>query len=526
MAPFDPPDYIVKLIASLNDAARSAYVGTTWFLGVGLYLAAISISITDEEILLGHSTSIAQLSVSVPLLVNFGIAPLVFVVLHIMTLFRYYALMVQLRDFHGELAARVDNEQDRQRCLGLLVNVEFVVPGPSSERLSLRNMARAAFFYGFVAVFPTLVLLLIQVSSLRIQNANLNRLQDGMFWVDLVVLVAFLIMHRRQTETESWKPWRAIRRAPFVMLLFLMIPVVAHIRWLHVVRPGETTVLEREDSDDIGFLRAVWLQPLDLLLCPQPPSTYEYRSASGGSRINRSGWNLPFLCRFVTMTNRPLVNPVWLGGAIADLRDENYYPAGDPKSLGSVQGASLVGRILRFANLDQVELFRANLAHADLRHAILSQANLLGASLWRAKLDDADLYGARLQGVYLAGATAQRSDLRDSRMQGASFEQASLQHARLNGANLTCANLEGVSLQHADLTGADMTCARLKGADLTGAILTGATWAGVEMKDVIGYDRAAVTVPPLPAGMVCHPSDAGRSAAATTGGGSQRAICR
>ncbi|MGE0419412.1 MAG: pentapeptide repeat-containing protein [Acetobacteraceae bacterium] len=487
---------------------------------MGLYLAAISISITDEEILLGHSTSIAQLSVSVPLLVNFGIAPLVFVMLHIMTLFRYYALIGQLREFHTVLDARVDNSHDRNCCLSLLVNVEFVVPRARGERRSIRNLARSAFFYTFVAVFPTMVLLLIQVSSLRIQNINLNRLQNGLFWIDLLVLAGFLIMHRRQIDPDNASRWCSPRRVPCLMLLLLIIPAIAHIRWLHVAGSTDKTVLETVDRSGIGTLQAIWLQPLDLLLCPQPPQTYEFRSSLTESQPSRSGWNLPFLCRFVTLTNRPLVDPVWNGGAIADLRDDKYYDTGDRKALDSVQGISLKGRILRFANLDQVELYRANLNHADLRHAILSQANLMGATMWRARLDDADMYGARLQGVYLGEAHLERSDMRSTLMKGATLESAHLDNVRLVCANLTRANLE-----KADLTRADLTCATLEGANLSGANLTNVIWVDTDLTGVIGYDPTVIPMKRLPPGTVCRASDITDRAPSSNQAAPPRVMC-
>ena len=105
--PFEPPKYIASLIAAINDGAKTAQTGALAFSAVGLYLLATALSTTDEDLLLQHTTSIAQLGVQVPVVFSFAIAPLVFVALHVFTLVRY--------------------EADRERCRQLLTNVEFVV---------------------------------------------------------------------------------------------------------------------------------------------------------------------------------------------------------------------------------------------------------------------------------------------------------------------------------------------------------------------------------------------------------------
>jgi hypothetical protein len=59
------------------------------FMALGVYLLAVVASTTDEDLLLGHTTNLAELGVQVPPQVSFGIAPLVFVAPHVFTLVRY-----------------------------------------------------------------------------------------------------------------------------------------------------------------------------------------------------------------------------------------------------------------------------------------------------------------------------------------------------------------------------------------------------------------------------------------------------
>src|SRR5689334_22625319 len=127
MEPFEPPKYIDKLIAAINDGAKAAQTGALAFSAVGLYLLATALATTDEGLLLNHTTSIAQLGVQASPVFSLAIAPLVFVALHAFTLFRYAMLTVNLRQFRADLDAMVPLAVDRERCRQLLANVEFVI---------------------------------------------------------------------------------------------------------------------------------------------------------------------------------------------------------------------------------------------------------------------------------------------------------------------------------------------------------------------------------------------------------------
>jgi hypothetical protein len=98
---FEPPKYIDQLIGAINDGARSAQAGALAFSAVGLYLLATAFATTDEDLLLEHTTTIAQIGVQMPVVFSFAIAPLVFVATHVFTLIRYDMLAVNLRQFRN-----------------------------------------------------------------------------------------------------------------------------------------------------------------------------------------------------------------------------------------------------------------------------------------------------------------------------------------------------------------------------------------------------------------------------------------
>jgi uncharacterized protein YjbI with pentapeptide repeats len=145
-----------------------------------------------------------------------------------------------------------------------------------------------------------------------------------------------------------------------------------------------------------------------------------------------------------------------------------------------LERAQLTGAFLMMANLTGARLTSANLTGADLTGADLKGADLKGADLTGADLTGADLAGADLTGADLTGA-----DLRGADLRGANLTFARLTDSNFSFANLTDASLihveecDGAKFLGARLAGADLSYSNLAGADLAGADLTGAnlTWA-------------------------------------------------
>ena len=50
MEPFELPKYLEKLIATINDGAKSAQLGALAFTAIGLFLLATAFSATDEDL--------------------------------------------------------------------------------------------------------------------------------------------------------------------------------------------------------------------------------------------------------------------------------------------------------------------------------------------------------------------------------------------------------------------------------------------------------------------------------------------
>lgn len=184
MDEFEPPKYIEKLIAAINDGAKSAQLGALAFVAIGLFLLATAFSASDEDLLLNKTISISQLGgAAVPVGLSFGLAPAVFLAAHLYTLIRYDMLAANVRRFLADLPVMVKLEADRERCRQLLANVEFVqamVMPPGSHGAS--PVFRWAVWF-VVAVFPVSVLLLVQLSSLRLQHEVVNWVSNSHFGI-------------------------------------------------------------------------------------------------------------------------------------------------------------------------------------------------------------------------------------------------------------------------------------------------------------------------------------------------------
>jgi uncharacterized protein YjbI with pentapeptide repeats len=140
-----------------------------------------------------------------------------------------------------------------------------------------------------------------------------------------------------------------------------------------------------------------------------------------------------------------------------------------------LEGAYLIGKVLRNANLEDANLKEASLQGSDLAAANLVDAELDDARIDRAdlryaNLRDAELPGAHLTGARLDAATLVDADLAEADLSNA-WVRADLARADLRGAILVGARFAPANLQGADLRDADLQFADLRGANLKGAKL-------------------------------------------------------
>lgn len=496
MEQFEPPKYIASLIAAINDGAKSAQLGALAFVAVGLFLLATTFAASDEDLLLNHSVAISQLGgVSVPVVFAFGLAPAVFLAAHVYTLMRFDMLAGNIRRFMEDLPTMVPLRMDQERCRQLLANVEFV-----QGMVTPRNAASASLAFRLVAwfiieIFPVLVLLLVQIGSLRLQHSAVNWINHGCILGDLGILLWFL--------RRPWAIASTAAKARRWGLAGALLVGSADLAWLHVPSADDDTVRQPaaiyrwpwRNQIELPYWLAVTAnlprQPIDLWLCPE----------------------LKWGCRFLSVTYRPLVAKVWDSKTFVEIRAGAILT--DSRK-AAIEGISLRNRVLRFADLTGSELYAADLTGAQLQRATLTDANLersilreaklsgarmndaqlRGADMESAELQGASLVGARLHGAWLLGAQLQGADLKNAQLQGADLSGAALQ-----GADLSFAQLQGVNVRDAHLEGADMKGAQWLGADLRGAHLwnaIGDLQTVFSLNDMRDLDFVKVPPPGLP----------------------------
>jgi len=503
---FRPPEYISSLIAAINDGAKTAQTGALALAALGIYLAAVALSTTDVDLLLGQTTTITQLGVQVSPGVSFGVSALVFVALHVFTLIRYGMLATNLERFRTDLDDMVPGEADRDRCRQLLANVEFVVSRAADPQSPLYSHLFGWVFIAVIGFFPVVVLIIQHLSALRYQDPIVDLEQHVAMLLELGALVWFLGRLQPPKAVADDTIWTA--RA---LGLIRIAAALATIPLLLLLTQYPAGLLYRNWSliscayikDGLGLTWNYWLQHLGIVL-DLGVLIWLFRAFtfSRNSWLYRrllalpprhvlllpifiglsEGWLLninvpgdpkvvpdsavsvaiqpmdhyPFCpnggCRHLIVTGRFLVGKVWDEKAVAELRGNRYCSVMDAPCTETT-----------FQTLMALE--GISLHHQALFHADLNRSGLIGVDSFYAYLADANLGFADLRGANLFGAKLPRANLGKSNLRKSILRASELQNASLN-----CADLAGADLHWADLRGADMSQADLTGAKLEGVL--------------------------------------------------------
>jgi uncharacterized protein YjbI with pentapeptide repeats len=143
----------------------------------------------------------------------------------------------------------------------------------------------------------------------------------------------------------------------------------------------------------------------------------------------------------------------------------------------------------RFAQWNEVNLFRARLEDADFSHANLEGADFESATLTGANFSGSMLRRAKMLRVSAREACFAAADLRQAKLPNANltkadFSNANLSEAALMMAHLNDANLPEAILRKADLSQASLVGANLNGSEFSDANLTQANLTGTDLRNV------------------------------------------
>ena len=134
------PDPIPDLLKAVNEASGKAFALWITFLTVGIYLAIAIGTTTHLQLLLAGPVKLPLLGVDMPLFAFYGVAPPMFVVLHLYVLMQLYILARLLRLFDDQLRRAKMLELDRRMTRGQLdkfVFTQFLIGAPQDAIVRL-----------------------------------------------------------------------------------------------------------------------------------------------------------------------------------------------------------------------------------------------------------------------------------------------------------------------------------------------------------------------------------------------------
>jgi len=446
--------------------AASLVSGGFWlsYIFVLLYLAVAAGAVTHVDLLLENAVKLPFLSIELPLIAFFVIAPWLLLAVHGHMLAHFVLLSKKARSFQELLEKNAKADDDAQR-VNLPVNIFIqALVGPRDVRANWFGAFLKLIIWSSLVLAPILVLLELQVQILPHHHAAAVWSVRMAFLVDLVFIWALwrrVFWREKPAPIRTWAGRGHGLVASAIALAFSFHAATYPGEWLH------------ENVKDVAFLPGRW-------------ASMKADSKSAAPQV--SPRRLLFAGEVNSISRRR--NSLFSNTLI--LHSFNIHDAlklDDPKKLEwksatiNLRGRDLSGIDLSFARLGKADLAKARLEGAQLYLAHLTGANLAGAHLEGAHLIEANLEGANLieahlEGAYLARAHLEGAYLVEAHLEGANLveahlEVADLEKAHAEGATFAGAHLEGAYLGEVYLKGADLRFAQLLGADLGRAHLAG-----------------------------------------------------
>jgi hypothetical protein len=354
-------EYFKRLVERANDGIDSLHKSVLWFTGLGVLLVALAISTNDAAVLVAQNTTLPELKLSVPVTLTLAVGPFAFFAAYLFVAWQLHEAEATVEAVDAEFEYQGLAAKDRARFAQLLVGTPFVRGSAFDTRPSRWDHLLAV---GLRLVFPLIVLLVLEISSIRVQNETLTLAQQ----LTIVFLTAIAVSKPWRTTVKSWafgaRAMAAVAGAVLLVLLFLWTSVPTPNSWALSASRAYDEGRDRPLCEAPGWRRCTaWAlaDPLDMVVC---------RLTDWGCRYMRL-----YYVRFKAM----------------DVT----------KSVASISGIDLHERHLRFADMDGADFGEADLSAADLRGALLRHANLSSADLNDAHLDGAHFSGAELGCVNL-----------------------------------------------------------------------------------------------------------------------------
>jgi uncharacterized protein YjbI with pentapeptide repeats len=466
----DPKD-VGELQKALNDAAGKASVLWTTFIIFQFYLAITFGSLTHRDLFLETTIKLPLLSVDLPFIGFFVVAPMILLIFHFYVFLQLLGLASKAKNYNTLLAVEAPVASDRQymrQRLDVFPILQFLA-GPRDQRTGFRGFSLRLIAWITLVATPVLILLQGQVTFLPYHDEWIVWLQRVAVLIDLAVIWYFWIHLRSDDAPVN----RLLRKASMYLGGVGTLCVVIFSIYLATF-PGEWMKMH---LPQLSSLQALLFEGGVDSVTGRPQSIFSNRLVLTDQSFVVDPDKLDKISVSRRFRGRDLRSAVL---NLTDLRKADFSDAqlqGASFALAQLQGALFLRAQLQGASLDLTLLQGASLFGAQLEGASLDAAQLQGASLGEAQLQGASLKGAQLQGASLDRAQLQGAFLFRAQLQGASLDEAQLQGAWLDEAQLQGASLNGAQLQ--DVRGTpNVDLADLRNIDTTPTKLSEEEWPG------------------------------------------------
>jgi uncharacterized protein YjbI with pentapeptide repeats len=518
--PIDPKD-VGELQRALNDAASKASVLWTTFITFELYLVIAFGSVKHRDLFLETPIKLPLLSVDLPLVGFFVVAPTLLVIFHFYVFLQLLALASKAREYDTLLRRTISDASDdqylRQRLDSFLV-LQLLV-GPTEQRTGFGGFSLRLIAWITLVGIPVLILLQAQVTFLPYHKEWVIWLQRVAVLIDLALIWYFWKRVRSDNESiltpVAGKGWLIVGVTGSVCVFLFSTGVatfpnewtddhVPHIRVVpaawppHWSKPDDWNSLHEllfaGAADEVsGRPRSLFSNRLVLIdqsfVDPDKLDNIEVSRSFRGRDLSHAVFNRADL-RKADFTGAMLNGALFFSSNLQEanfgcaLRGTNTDTETDSKESAGRRWPDDGCTWLQNADLTKAQLQRAWLVAAKLQGASLGLALLQGALLRAVQLQGAWLGRAQLQGAWLEAAQLQGASLEEAQLQAASLEEAQLQGAELRGAQL-----QGASLARAQLQGASLDRTQLQGASIANAGVWRARGTpAIDLSDLRGID--------------------------------------
>jgi hypothetical protein len=210
-------------------------------------LAIAAGAVTHRNLLLEEPVKLPFLSVDLPLVGFFAIAPILFVIVHAYVLIHFVFLSDKIARFNEELSLRAVDDSARDKIRRQLPNHIFVqlLAGPREARQGAVGwLLRLSAMLTMVAA-PIALLLLIQIQFLPYHLQWVTLLQRMALVLDSAVLLALWSTLPRAVSEIAWPKFRTAGAAMLICIPAVMFSLAVATypgEWLHSVFPSARVI--------------------------------------------------------------------------------------------------------------------------------------------------------------------------------------------------------------------------------------------------------------------------------------------